>query len=159
MKNNSGGIGFCGVLTIVFIVWKLVGVIKWSWLWVLSPLWIAMLIVIILIILWFKLWKWGTPNDIRKVIWQGKQAGQHTMPHLRQVHIQERWCGCHRNKVKACKPIPSRLYMQGKRAEQNIDLYGIADPWKNYHVGGAVSMIGITAHAHARKVICGIIAR
>ena len=55
MKNNSGGIGFCGVLTIVFIVLKLVGVIKWSWLWVLSPLWIAMLIVIILIILWFKL--------------------------------------------------------------------------------------------------------
>lgn len=53
MNNKSGGIGFCGVLTIVFIVLKLVGVIKWSWLWVLSPLWIATLIVIVLIILWF----------------------------------------------------------------------------------------------------------
>jgi hypothetical protein len=41
MKNNgvSGGIGFCGVLTIAFIILKLTGVITWSWLWVLSPVW------------------------------------------------------------------------------------------------------------------------
>lgn len=37
-------IGFPGLLTIVFIVLKLVGVIAWSWLWVLSPLWIAFLL-------------------------------------------------------------------------------------------------------------------
>lgn len=45
MSNNSstrsGGIGFCGLLTIVFIVLKLLGKITWSWLWVLSPLWIV----------------------------------------------------------------------------------------------------------------------
>lgn len=39
--NNSGGIGFVGALTIVFIVLKLIGVIAWSWWWVLSPLWIS----------------------------------------------------------------------------------------------------------------------
>lgn len=39
-ENKSGGIGFCGLLTIVFIVLKLTKVIGWSWLWVLSPLWI-----------------------------------------------------------------------------------------------------------------------
>ena len=39
--GNSGGIGFVGLLTIVFIVLKLVGKITWSWWWVLSPLWIA----------------------------------------------------------------------------------------------------------------------
>lgn len=41
--NNytSGGIGFVGVLQIVFIVLKLCKVITWSWLWVLSPLWIS----------------------------------------------------------------------------------------------------------------------
>ena len=39
--NNSGGIGFAGVLTIVFIVLKLTGTITWSWLWVLSPIWIS----------------------------------------------------------------------------------------------------------------------
>ena len=42
--NNSGassGIGFFGLLTIVFIVLKLCGVINWSWLWVFAPLWIS----------------------------------------------------------------------------------------------------------------------
>ena len=45
-NNTSGGrgIGFTGLLTIVFITLKLLGVIKWSWLWVLSPLLICPLI-------------------------------------------------------------------------------------------------------------------
>ncbi len=37
----GGGIGFTGALALVFITLKLLGAIKWSWLWVLSPLWIA----------------------------------------------------------------------------------------------------------------------
>lgn len=53
MKDNnsssSGGIGFCGLLTIVFIILKLCGVIAWSWWWVLSPLWISTILVIIII--------------------------------------------------------------------------------------------------------------
>jgi uncharacterized protein (DUF983 family) len=49
MKNN--GIGFFGVLLIVFIVLKLVGVISWSWLWVLSPLWISIALWIFIMIL------------------------------------------------------------------------------------------------------------
>lgn len=39
--SSSGGIGFAGLLTIVFIVLKLTHVIDWSWWWVLSPLWIS----------------------------------------------------------------------------------------------------------------------
>ena len=39
-SGKSKGIGFTGVLTVAFIVLKLCGVIKWSWLWVLSPIWI-----------------------------------------------------------------------------------------------------------------------
>lgn len=35
---STGGIGFCSLLTIVFIVLKLLNVINWSWFWVLSPL-------------------------------------------------------------------------------------------------------------------------
>lgn len=51
-KNiNYNGIGFCGLLTIVFIVLKLIGYISWSWVWVLSPLWIGWLIAILLIII------------------------------------------------------------------------------------------------------------
>ena len=38
-KSSSGGIGFLGVLTIVFIVLKLTGLIDWSWWWVLAPIW------------------------------------------------------------------------------------------------------------------------
>ena len=40
-EASKGGIGFTGLLQIAFIVLKLCGVIKWSWIWVLSPLWIS----------------------------------------------------------------------------------------------------------------------
>ena len=59
MSNNSssGGMSFVGVLTLIFIVLKLVGVIKWSWIAVLSPLWITLIIdIIIIIIVEFDLW-------------------------------------------------------------------------------------------------------
>lgn len=54
-SSSSSGIGFVGLLTIVFIVLKLLGKITWSWWWVLSPLWISAAFVI-LIILGFLLW-------------------------------------------------------------------------------------------------------
>lgn len=38
--SYSGGIGFTGLLTILFIGLKLGHVINWSWWWVLSPIWI-----------------------------------------------------------------------------------------------------------------------
>ena len=38
---NKNGVGFCGLLTIAFIVLKLCGIIDWSWVWVLAPLWIG----------------------------------------------------------------------------------------------------------------------
>lgn len=41
-------IGFSGLLTIIFIVLKLTHVIAWSWLWVLSPIWIGLLIALAL---------------------------------------------------------------------------------------------------------------
>ena len=40
--------GLADVLLVVFIVLKLCGVITWSWWWVLSPLWIAVLLYIVL---------------------------------------------------------------------------------------------------------------
>ena len=36
-------IGFLGLLTLVLIVLKLTHYIDWSWLWVLSPLWLGWL--------------------------------------------------------------------------------------------------------------------
>ena len=53
-EKTSGGIGFIGVLQVAFIVLKLVGVIDWSWFWVLTPIWgIVALIIVFAIILHF----------------------------------------------------------------------------------------------------------
>lgn len=46
-NNQSSGIGFTGLLGIVFIILKLCGVISWSWIWVLCPLWIGFAIVLV----------------------------------------------------------------------------------------------------------------
>lgn len=48
---STGGIGFCGLLAVAFIVLKLCNVIQWSWWWVLAPLWIPAAIVIVLIVI------------------------------------------------------------------------------------------------------------
>jgi len=41
---SSGG--FAQLLTLVFVILKLCGVITWSWLWVLCPLWIGVALFI-----------------------------------------------------------------------------------------------------------------
>jgi hypothetical protein len=49
-KKTSSGLGLLDVLAVVFIVLKLLGVITWSWVWVLSPIWIQLVIVAIVFI-------------------------------------------------------------------------------------------------------------
>lgn len=49
-NNSSGGIGFAGLLTIVFITLKLTGNITWSWWWVLSPLCLAFILYVVIIL-------------------------------------------------------------------------------------------------------------
>ena len=41
------GIGFSGILFIVFLILKLTGYIDWSWWWVTAPLWIPFVIAMI----------------------------------------------------------------------------------------------------------------
>lgn len=43
--------GFVAVLTIVFVILKLCGVIAWPWLWVLSPIWIGAAVDIIIFVI------------------------------------------------------------------------------------------------------------
>jgi hypothetical protein len=50
-NSSSGGIGFTGLLTVAFVVLKLCGVIAWSWWWVLSPIWITILLIIAIVVL------------------------------------------------------------------------------------------------------------
>lgn len=51
MDTKVVGLGVCDVLGIVFIVLKLVGVITWSWWWVLAPFWIPLAIVVLCLII------------------------------------------------------------------------------------------------------------
>lgn len=44
------GFGFFDALAILFIALKLCGVITWSWLWVLAPIWIQLIVLVIAII-------------------------------------------------------------------------------------------------------------
>ena len=46
-SSSSSGIGFTGLLTIVFITLKLTGHITWPWVWVLSPLWIGAALILV----------------------------------------------------------------------------------------------------------------
>lgn len=45
------GIGFGGILFVVFLILKLTGYIDWSWWWVTAPLWIPFAIVIVFLVI------------------------------------------------------------------------------------------------------------
>lgn len=50
-KNTTvinSGTGFSGLLFLVFLVLKLVGVIDWSWWWITAPLWVPTVLFIII---------------------------------------------------------------------------------------------------------------
>ena len=50
MENNTqivkAGPGLATLLVVLFIALKLCGVIAWSWVWILSPIWISIALVI-----------------------------------------------------------------------------------------------------------------
>jgi hypothetical protein len=50
-SSSSGGIGFTGLLAVLFVGLKLTNVIAWPWLWVLSPLWIPLLLLIAILVI------------------------------------------------------------------------------------------------------------
>ncbi|MCL2001742.1 MAG: hypothetical protein FWG74_09925 [Planctomycetes bacterium] len=42
VKVRASGVGFPGLLALLFIGLRLAGVIDWHWAWILSPIWIPM---------------------------------------------------------------------------------------------------------------------
>lgn len=44
-RSGTGGLSFLSALQIAFIVLKLTGFIEWSWLWVLSPTWLPVMLM------------------------------------------------------------------------------------------------------------------
>ena len=55
--SYSGGIGFTGLLTIVFVILKLLEKIDWSWWWILSPIWIPVVLLLAVSILLFVVYR------------------------------------------------------------------------------------------------------
>lgn len=47
---RGSGIGFSGLLAVLFIGLKLTGFISWSWWWVLSPIWIPFALVAVILL-------------------------------------------------------------------------------------------------------------
>jgi len=62
-SNTNVGVGFSGLLTILFIGLKLTGYITWSWWWVLSPIWISLSIVLIILIVIFIIYLIAIANN------------------------------------------------------------------------------------------------
>lgn len=46
-NTSSSSVGLPSLLTVLFVGLKLAGVISWSWLWVLSPLWIPFVFAVL----------------------------------------------------------------------------------------------------------------
>lgn len=62
-NDNSGcrvviGGWFTSMLTCLFIGLKLTGVINWSWIWVLSPLWISFLLTVVFVVTLILIYVW-----------------------------------------------------------------------------------------------------
>ena len=50
VHSSAGGVGFSGLLTLVFIVLKLCHVIDWPWVMVLSPIWITLALILFILV-------------------------------------------------------------------------------------------------------------
>lgn len=48
---EKAGLTIGDLVLVAFIILKLTGVITWSWIWVLSPLWIGILLFVIVLII------------------------------------------------------------------------------------------------------------
>ena len=48
-SSSSGGIGFFGMMIILFIGLKVTGYISWSWFWVLAPLLVPLSLILLVL--------------------------------------------------------------------------------------------------------------
>jgi hypothetical protein len=51
MKEHHEGMSFLGTLTTIFVVLRLCNLIDWSWLWVLSPLLLSLLLGLVVAVI------------------------------------------------------------------------------------------------------------
>jgi hypothetical protein len=96
-NNSSGGIGFLGLLAIVFIGLKLCKMIDWSWWWVLWPLWgpLALFLLVmggLYLFAFIKVTFFSTPQQkeqMKKIIEEEKQNAGKSKWQQRMEAMQE----------------------------------------------------------------------
>ena len=67
MSNGGGGVRVPDLLTVAFIVLKIAGDIDWSWVWVLAPSWIDLILNVTLEIVLESLIERDRKNDEREI--------------------------------------------------------------------------------------------
>lgn len=50
-NSSSGGVGFFGLMFLIFMTLKLTNVIDWSWWWVTAPLWGGFVLIFLVILI------------------------------------------------------------------------------------------------------------
>lgn len=50
-SNSGGGVGFFGLMFLIFMTLKLTKVIDWSWWWVTAPLWGGFALIVLIVII------------------------------------------------------------------------------------------------------------
>jgi Flp pilus assembly protein TadB len=63
----AGGIGLGSALFLVFLVLKLTGVVAWSWVWVLAPLWVPPVAVVTTIAVLLMVANSKNQRDLRRL--------------------------------------------------------------------------------------------
>lgn len=87
---NNNGIGFLGLLTIVFITLKLTKAIDWSWWWITSPIWgvVAFYAIVILFFVLFGTVLKKTKEDENSVTYRAAESK--FQKRMREMMEQER---------------------------------------------------------------------
>ena len=50
-SSGGGGVSWGGCLALIFITLKIFGLIDWSWVWVLSPIWISIVFIVVIVLI------------------------------------------------------------------------------------------------------------
>ena len=56
-NNTSSGMSISTVLTLIFVVLKLCKIIEWNWIWVLSPLWISIILYLLIFLILYLIYR------------------------------------------------------------------------------------------------------
>ncbi len=66
MKNTRNSFPVATILTLIFITLKLTNHIQWSWVWVLSPVWIALSVGVICLLIFGFIVRAEVKGEIRR---------------------------------------------------------------------------------------------